>query len=220
MTGIRMAAGKVQGVDTNKGSFDAPVVLNCTGAWGAQVAQLAGVEVPIDACRVQVSMFRRPAGEEAVHPVVANFEHAIYFRPETGNLTLVGLIDPKEADAIVDPDHFSENVSDEFVLESGERLVLGYPAMEWSQSVGGYASLYAITPDWHPIVDELPAGSGLYVCSGFSGHGFKLGPAVGKMLADLVLGVEAPEFDARMFRNGRFAANQPVRGQYEYSIVG
>ena len=220
VTGIRMADGKVQGVDTDKGSFDAPVVLNCTGAWGAQVAKLAGVEVPIDACRVQVSMFRRPAGEEAVHPVVANFEHAIYFRPETGDLTLVGLIDPKEADAIVDPDHFSENVSDEFVLESGERLVTSYPAMEQSQSIGGYASLYAITPDWHPVIDELPTGSGLYVCSGFSGHGFKLGPAVGKMLADLVMGVEEPEFDAGMFRNGRFAANQPVRGQYEYSIVG
>lgn len=220
VTGIRLAEGKVQGVDSDKGSFDAPVVLNCTGAWGAQVAQLADVALPIDACRVQVSLFRRPPGEEAVHPVVADFERAIYFRPETGSLTLVGLIDPQEAEAIVNPDHFSENVSDEFVLESGERLVTSYPAMAQSQSVGGYASLYAITPDWHPIVDELPAGSGLYVCSGFSGHGFKLGPAVGKMLADLVLGVENPEFDASLFRNGRFAANHPVQGQYEYSIVG
>lgn len=220
VTGIRLAGGKVQGVDTDQGSFDAPLVLNCTGAWGAQVARLAGVEVPIDPCRVQVSLFRRPPGEEAIHPVVADFEQAIYFRPETGGLTLVGLIDPKEADAIVNPDHFSENVSDAFVLASGERLVTCYPALEQSQSIGGYASLYAITPDWHPIVDELPAGSGLYVCSGFSGHGFKLGPAVGRMLADRVLGVADPLFDASMFGYGRFVANQPVRGQYEYSIVG
>ncbi len=220
VTGIRMSGGKVQGVDTNQGAFDAPLVINCTGAWGAQVAKLAGVAVSIDSCRVQVSLFRRPLGEKAIHPVVADFEQAIYFRPETGDLTLVGLIDPKEADAIVNPDRFSENVSDEFVLESGERLVTCYPAMEQSQSIGGYASLYAITPDWHPIIDELPAGSGLYVCSGFSGHGFKLGPAVGLMVADLVLGVEDPEFDASLFRNGRFAANQPVKGQYEYSIVG
>ncbi len=220
VTGIRMAEGKVQGVETDKGAFDAPVVLNCTGAWGAQVAKLADVAVPIDACRVQVSLFRRPPGEEAGHPVVADFERAIYFRPETGDLTLVGLIDPQEAAAIVNPDRFSENVSDAFVLESGERLVLGYPAMERSESVGGYASLYAITPDWHPIVDELPAGSGFYVCSGFSGHGFKLGPAVGQMLADLVMGVAEPEFEVAMFRNGRFASNQAVHGQYEYSIVG
>lgn len=220
VTGIHMAQGKVQGVETNNGRFSAPIVLNSTGAWGAQVAQLAGVAVPIDPCRVQVSLFRRPAGHETAHPVVADFENAIYFRPETGGLTLVGLIDPQEADAIVDPDHFSENVSDAFVLDSGERLVNRYPAMAQSQSVGGYASLYAITPDWHPIVDELPGGSGFYVCSGFSGHGFKLGPAVGQMTADLMLGVERPLFEAGLFRNGRFAAHEPVRGQYEYSIVG
>ena len=65
--------------------------------------------------------------------------------------------------------------------------------MAASESTGGYASLYAITPDWHPIVDEVPAGSGFYACSGFSGHGFKLGPAVGVMVADLLTGASAPD---------------------------
>jgi glycine/D-amino acid oxidase-like deaminating enzyme len=165
-------------------------------------------------------MFRRPTGEEAAHPVVADFIHASYFRPETGGLTLVGLIDPAEADAVVDPDNFGKGVADTFVLESGERLVARYPAMEMGQSTGGYASLYAITPDWHPIIDELPAGSGFYTCSGFSGHGFKLSPAVGLMMADLVMKVENPLFDAALFRNGRFAENKPVTSEYEYSIIG
>jgi sarcosine oxidase subunit beta len=220
VTGIRLQGGRVQGVDTTRGNYDAPLVLNCTGAWGAQVARLAGVDVPINSCRVQVSVFKRPAGEEATHPVVGDFNQAVYFRPETGNLTLVGLIDPEEAKAIVDPDHYPTGVDDAFVLDSGERLVARYPAMMMGQSQGGYASLYAITPDWHPIIDELPAGSGLYICSGFSGHGFKLGPSVGRMLADLVLAVPDPLFSAHMFRFGRFAADAPVRGQYEYSIVG
>lgn len=220
VTGIRMAGGAVQGVDTTGVAYDAPVVLNCTGAWGAQVARLAGVDVPIDSCRVQVSTFRRPVGEEAPHPVVADFKNAVYFRPETGNLTLVGLIDPEEANAVVDPDRFRQGLDDDFVLESGQRLVNRYPAMEQGESMGGYASLYAITPDWHPIMDELPPGSGLYVCSGFSGHGFKLGPAVGKMLADMVTGADPGELDPGLFRNGRFAAGEAVRGQYDYSIVG
>ncbi len=220
VTGIRLQGGRVQGVESTRGGYDAPLVLNCTGAWGAQVARLAGVEVPINSCRVQVSIFKRPAGEEAAHPVVGDFNQAVYFRPETGNLTLVGLIDPEEAKAIVDPDHYPTGVDDAFVLDSGERLVARYPAMVRGQSRGGYASLYAITPDWHPIVDELPAGSGLFICSGFSGHGFKLGPSVGRMLADLVLDVPDPLFGAHLFRSGRFAANEPVRGQYEYSIVG
>jgi glycine/D-amino acid oxidase-like deaminating enzyme len=80
--------------------------------------------------------------------------------------------------------------------------------------------LYAITPDWHPIVDEVPAGSGCYLCSGFSGHGYKLGPAVGLMVADLVTGEPTPRFSADLFRFSRFAEHRQVRGLYEYSIVG
>ena len=220
VTNLRFSGGKISGIDTAKDSYDAPIVINATGAWGAQVAKMAGVDVPINPCRVQVSFFRRPMGHEAAHPVVADFINATYFRPETGQLTLVGLIDPAEADAIVNPDNFYEGVDDEFILDTGERLVTRYPAMEQSQSTGGYASLYAITPDWHPIIDELPVGSGLYVCSGFSGHGFKLGPSVGLLMADLVTGVSKPLFDANLFRAGRYAENAPVRGQYEYSIVG
>ncbi len=220
VSNVRFSGGKVSGVDTAKGSYDAPIVINATGAWSAQVAQMAGVQVPINACRVQVAFFRRPAGHEAPHPVVADFINATYFRSETGQLTLVGLIDPGEADAIVNPDRFPEGVDDSFILDAGERLIIRYPAMEQSQSTGGYASLYAITPDWHPIVDELPAGSGFYVCSGFSGHGFKLGPAVGLMMAERALQVADPTFDTVFFRASRYADNEPVRGQYEYSIVG
>jgi len=220
VTGVRYAADKVQGVDTTNGGFDAPVIINAAGAWGAQVAKWAGVDAPIDPCRVQVAFFRRPQGAEAPHPVVADFIEAVYYRSETGALTLAGLIDPSEADALVDPDHFDEQLAPDFVLEAGERIVTRYPLMEQSQSMGGYASLYAITPDWHPIVDEVPAGSGFYICSGFSGHGFKLGPAFGLMMADLVTRAPDPTFSARMFRLSRFAEGEPVRGQYEYSIVG
>jgi sarcosine oxidase subunit beta len=225
VTGIDFTPGgesshRVSGVRTTAETFSSPIVINATGAWAAQVAALAAIEAPIDSCRVQVAFFRRPAGHEAVHPVVADFINATYFRSETGQITLVGLIDPSEADAIVDPDNFREAVDDDFIMEAGGGLVNRYPAMEQSQLTGGYASLYAITPDWHPIIDEVPPGSGLYLCSGFSGHGFKLGPAVGVMMADLVAGETRPMFDQRLFRFGRFAENDPVRGQYEYSIVG
>lgn len=220
VTAINFHAGHVSGVSTNTETFDAPIVLNCGGAWGARVSKLAGVEVPIDSCRVQVAFFRRPKGHERAHPVVADFVNATYFRSETGGLTLVGVIDPSEAGAIVDPDHFKEYLDDEFILDSGERLINRYPAMEMSQSTGGYASLYAITPDWHPIIDEIPSNSGFYVCSGFSGHGFKLGPAVGLLVSEMISGISQPRFNHRVFRATRFAEGKQVRGQYEYSIVG
>jgi glycine/D-amino acid oxidase-like deaminating enzyme len=196
------------------------VILNTGGAWGAQVAALAGVELPINACRVQVAFFRRPEGHRAPHPVTGDFVNAIYFRPETGDLTLVGLVDPGEAKAVVDPDNYNQRLDAEFVLEAGERLVRRYPAMDLSESTGGYASLYGITPDWHPIVDQAPNPGGLYHCAGFSGHGFKLGPAIGTMVADMITADSEPQFDPGLFRISRFAEGKPVQGSYEYSIVG
>jgi sarcosine oxidase subunit beta len=218
--GIRFAGDKVVGVDTSTQKFDAPLVLNAAGAWGARVAQMAGVEMPINSCRVQVAFFRRPPGHEVSHPVVGDFINATYFRSETGNLTLAGLIDPAEANAVVDPDKYNERMDSDFVLDVGERLVRRYPAMEDSQNTGGYASLYAITPDWHPVIDEVPAGSGFFTCAGFSGHGFKLGPAVGVMVADMLTGESNPEFAPHLFRFSRYAEDDLVCGQYEYSIVG
>ncbi|MDP6040628.1 MAG: FAD-dependent oxidoreductase [Candidatus Latescibacteria bacterium] len=220
VTDVHFEGDRVVGVETSGGRLDAPLVLNSAGAWGARVAAMVGVEVPIKACRVQVTFFRRPQGYEAPHPVVADFIHATYFRPETGGLTLVGLVDPSEADAVVDPDGYDERADFDFVVDAGERFICRYPPMEHSESTGGYASHYGVTPDWHPIVDEVPAGSGFYICAGFSGHGFKLGPAVGLMVADMLTGEGAPEFDPHLFRFGRYAEDEPVRGQYDYSIIG
>jgi sarcosine oxidase subunit beta len=218
--GLRIQSGKVHGVKTSRGELEAPIVVNCAGPWGAQVAEWAGVQVPIDPCRVQVAFFRRPEGQEADHPMVADFAHASYWRPETGGLTLVGLIDPSEQENVVDPDNYNENGDLDFVADVGDRLVRRYPAMEQSASTTSYAGLYAITPDWHPLIDELIPGSGLFICAGFSGHGFKLGPAVGSMVADMVTGQAKSGLERSLFRLSRFEEGEPVAGRYEYSIAG
>jgi glycine/D-amino acid oxidase-like deaminating enzyme len=210
----------VSGVRIPTGIMRAPIVVNTAGAWGAKVARMANVDAPINSCRVQVAFFRAPEKGAGSHPVVADFVNASYVRPETGGLMLTGLIDPAEADAVVNPDYYNRRNDFEFVADVGERLVSRYPLMERSENTGGYASLYAITPDWHPIIDEVPSGSGFYLCSGFSGHGFKLAPAIGVMVADLLTGASDPEFDPTLFRYNRFDENDPVRGRYEYSIIG
>lgn len=219
VTGIRFQGDRVAGVDTSAGAFDAGAVVNCAGPWGARVAAMAGLEVPVASCRAQVSVFGRPQGHRGDHPVVLDFAHASYFRPETGDLMLVGLIDPSEADDVVDPDRYPEHVDDGFDLSVGQRWMARCPDMEAASPRRGYAGLYAITPDWHPVIDEVPAGSGHFLCTGFSGHGFKLGPAVGLMVAEMVAG-EEPTFDPRMFRLARWDEGDPVRGRYEYSITG
>jgi sarcosine oxidase subunit beta len=219
VTGVRFTGGRVSGVDTDAGPLGASAVVNCAGPWGARVAALAGVEVPVNPCRAQVAVFARPEGHRGRHPVVLDFAHASYFRPETGDLMLVGLIDPSEADDVVDPDAYPEHTDDGFDILVGRRWMERCPAMEAAQPRRGYAGLYAVTPDWHPVIDEVPPGSGHFLCTGFSGHGFKLAPAAGLVTADLVSGRE-PSFDPRMFRLSRYAEGEPVRGRYEYSITG
>jgi sarcosine oxidase subunit beta len=219
VTGIRFVGGRVTGVDTSQGPLAAGAVVNCAGPWGARVAAMAGLDVPVSPCRAQVAVFGRPVGQRGPHPVVLDFVHASYFRPETGDLMLVGLIDPSEAEDVVDPDRYPEHTDDAFDLLVGERWIRRCPAMEAAQRRRGYAGLYAITPDWHPVIDEVPEGSGHFICTGFSGHGFKLSPAVGRLMADMVTG-ETPTFDARLFRLSRYAEGDPVRGRYEYSITG
>ena len=220
VTGVRFAGDRVVGISTRSDTFDAPIVLNAAGPWGARVAKMAGIDVPINSCRVQVTFFRRPPEHADPHPVVVDFVNATYFRSETGDLTLAGLIDPEEANAVVDPDNFNEQLDPDFVLEIGEQVVVRYPVIERSHSAGGYAALYAVTPDWHPLVDELIPDSGFFISAGFSGHGFKLGPAGGLMIADMLTGVSDPEFSPHLFRLNRYAENDPVTGQYEYSIAG
>lgn len=220
VTGLNFESDRIESVETSRGRFQAPRVVNCAGPWGARVAKMAGIELPIDPCRVQVALFRRPAGYEAGHPVVIDFPNATYWRAETGGLTLVGLVDPSESENVVDPDSYNQRVDLEFVADAGNRLVQRFPAMEQSQATPGYAALYAITPDWHPFIGEAWEGSGFVVCAGFSGHGFKLGPAVGTMVADLVTGKRTEGLDPALFRLSRFEQRQPVGGRYEYSIAG
>jgi sarcosine oxidase subunit beta len=218
--GLNFDSGTIRGVKTTRGDFQAPAVVNCAGPWGARVAGLAGVNVPIDPCRVQVAFFRRPEGFEADHPMVVDFTHGSYWRPETGGQTLVGLIDPSEQENVVDPDSYDENGDLEFVAEVGNRLVERYPAMKKSAITTSYAALYAITPDWHPVIDELIPGSGLFICAGFSGHGFKLGPAVGSMVADMVMDQATSGLERSIFCLSRFEEGKPIAGRYEYSIAG
>jgi len=220
VTGLELTGDRVTGVRTGDGAFLAPAVVNCAGPWGARVAAMAGLEAPIRSSRIQVAVFERPPAYRDGHPVVLDFVHASYFRPETGDLMLVGRIDPEEADDVVDADACPDHADDAFIADVGERWIRRCPPMEESRARNGYSGLYAVTPDWHPIVDETPAGSGFFQCTGFSGHGFKLAPAVGVMTADMVTAKPDPEFDWRPFSLSRFAESRQIRGTYEYSITG
>ncbi|MCL4863050.1 MAG: FAD-binding oxidoreductase, partial [Caldilineaceae bacterium] len=220
VTGVRMVGGRVQGVITDKGEIAAGAVVNTAGPWGAHIARMAGVELPIQPCRVQVTFVLPPPESRAVSHVFVDFPNVAYYRPETGGMTLVGSVDPAEANHHADPDDYNERVDLAFVEDAWMRFAHRFPVMERGASRGGYAGVYDVTPDWHPVIDETPGGSGFFSAVGHSGHGFKLAPAVGVMVADLVTGQRTAGLDPALFRYARYAEGKPVRGRYEYSIAG
>jgi sarcosine oxidase subunit beta len=217
---VLVEGGRVNGVATDKGTFHAGAVVLAAGPWTPLIADTVGIGLPIKASRHQVASFKRPDEFER-HMVFAGFADAVYVRPETGQLMLVGSIEPGEADDDVsNPDSFNERVDFEVVAEFSQRVAQRYPLMERGSSAGGWASIYDVTPDWHPVMGALPGVDGLYCVAGTSGHGFKLGPAVGEMMADLVINGEKPDSDINLFGLSRFAEGESVAGKYEYSIVG
>ena len=217
---VSMDHGRVQGVVTSRGEIAAGAVVNTAGPWAGRIARRVGVDLPIHPCRVQVAFFAPPRDGTPAPLVFADFPNVTYFRPETGDLTLIGSLDPAEGKVHADPDQFRESVDPDFILDMGERLTRRFSSMERGHSRGGYASIYDVTPDWHAVIDEVPRGSGFFIAAGHSGHGFKLGPAVGVMVADLVTDGSTPGLDPRPFRLARFEEGQPIRGSFDYSIAG
>jgi glycine/D-amino acid oxidase-like deaminating enzyme len=181
---------------------------------------MAGIDLPIQPCRVQVALFAPPPDDQPAPYVFIDFPNGTYLRPETGGLVLAGSVDPIEATFHADPDQYNERVDFDFVSDTGARLARRFPSIERSESRGGYAGVYDVTPDWHPVIDEAPPGSGFFIAAGHSGHGFKLGPAVGVMVADLVTGQQTAGLAPAPFRLSRYAEGALIRGQYEYSIAG
>jgi glycine/D-amino acid oxidase-like deaminating enzyme len=94
-----------------------------------------------------------------------------------------------------------------------------YPGARDAEFRQGYASLYDITPDWQPVLGAVDRIDGLYVAAGFSGHGFKLSPALGEVLAAIIAG-EQPSIDISMFRLARFAEGHLIRGRHAQGILG
>jgi sarcosine oxidase subunit beta len=220
VTDILIAQGRVRGVKTTKGEFHAPVVVNAAGAWGRRVGRMVGVDVPLEPSRHEIAAFRRPPDFGKPPVVYGDFLRQTYMRPEGKDLLLIGSLDPRDAENVVDPDHYSAAIEWRGVEQFTEHLLYRYPAMEGGVSRGGWAGVYDVTPDWHPIMDEVPGAQGCYLCVGFSGHGFKLCPATGRLMAEFITTGRTSDVDIRFFRLSRFAEGKPIRGKYTYSILG
>jgi sarcosine oxidase, subunit beta len=205
---IRSAAGRVTGVDTASGvRIDAPVIVNAAGLWSRALARQAGIALPIVIGRHPVFVVERDASFGRPHLVYLDLAGGSYARPETGGLTLTGSLIDDETQHPMEPELLGADVGLDEATEVLERTGRAIPRLAEARYRRGWAGAFDITPDWMPILDESPL-RGFWIAAGMSGHGFKLSPAVGEMMAALITGSTPPVRPAP-FAFGRFDKKGP-----------
>jgi sarcosine oxidase subunit beta len=206
----------ISGVKTNQGDFSAPVVVNSSGPWAAEINQFVGLDLPITTWQHDTMFIRRPKELGLSHPTVIDFPNSMYFRPETGGLTLIGL---EDANPIGEsPDGDSEHAKPGFVERAIDRICRRMPGMDQGSLHSAHGGYDGITPDQRAILGQA-GPQGFYLVCGFSGTGFKISPAVGRCMAELIVDGKAQTVDIQPFYPNRFTEGRLLEGENAYENI-
>jgi glycine/D-amino acid oxidase-like deaminating enzyme len=205
--------GRVTGVITDHGTISSPRVIVAVGPWTRPLLRQAGYDVPIECEYHQVAILRNAANMKGGGCACIDSVTATYFRSDAHDKFLVGDFYGTRP---VDPDNFPQRASDESLEEIIERACRRVPKLAGAEVMRGVTGIYDMTPDSRPLLGEIPGIAGLYVCAGFSGMGFKISPAIGVVMSELVLDGKAKTVDIGAFRPSRFAERCPIQAEYEY----
>jgi sarcosine oxidase subunit beta len=216
VTAVTTTTSRVTGVITSKGEFHAPIVVNAAGPWAKAVGAMVGLDLPIDTWRHDTMFIRRPASIGPSHPTVIDMANSLYFRPETGGLTLVGLEDHNPIG--LSPDGDADHAAPDFVDRAVERICRRMPLMEEGSLHSAHSGFDGLTTDQRAIMGAA-GPEGYYLQCGFSGTGFKIGPAVGACMAELIVEGKARTVDITPFDLARFTAGQLLKGDHSYENV-
>jgi sarcosine oxidase, subunit beta len=213
VTGLIVEGNTVKGVKTADGEIRADTVVTAIGPWTSLVAREIGVELPLEVSRHVVLTLRGPEPYGKTLPIVKDLtvENKMYFRPATGGVVLVGTGD--HGDPVSGPDEMDENIDTDFLLHQGGQIGGRMPSFVDAEVTDSWIGAYDIPPDWNPVLGPVPGIDGLHIAYGFSGHGFKLAPAIGKCLAQTILGQTA-DVSLDPYRLSRFAEGKLLVGAY------
>lgn len=203
------------GVETSSGErLHADLVVLAVGPWSPYLARQRGIDLPIRGQREQI-MLVDPGGPLGDVPVFGDLVSLQYVRPEASGELLWGNADHRSPE-FTDPDRYSNHIDEEAI---GEKITHRFPGLPNPGPASSYAGVYDVTPDYNPVIDEV--ADGLFVCAGFSGHGFKISPAVGRLVAGMVCDGRSndPNIDPEDFRLSRFAEGKPLVGEHPYGMV-
>ena len=213
MTSLIVNQGRIHGVQTDQGEILAPPVVCAIGPWTRPLLAAAGYDLPIESEYHQVAILKNAPRMSGGGCACIDSVTATYFRPDGSEKFLVGDFYGKRP---TDPDDFPQRASAESLEEMIERACARIPALENAEVVRGVTGVYDMTPDCRPLLGAIPGIEGLHVCAGFSGMGFKISPAIGVVMSELLLDGAAKTVDIEPFAPDRFVAGKPIKAEFEY----
>jgi sarcosine oxidase subunit beta len=197
VTGIHVRKGQVQAVETSTGEkITTSLVINAAGPHAAQIASMAGLDLPVRPLRRQIFFTDFFEALPSLIPVTIDLGSTWYMRREGKGLLLAGPQDKKSS--------FNEQVDFEAREWAAGRSLHRVPVLKTARIVRGWAGLYEISPDHHGIIGSFPELKGFFCANGFSGHGFQHSPAVGILVAELILEGNTKTLDITPLRPTRF----------------
>ncbi|MEV7449737.1 MULTISPECIES: NAD(P)/FAD-dependent oxidoreductase [Streptomyces] len=201
VTGIERHGDRITGVTTNAGRIATDTVICAAGAWSRAVGAMAGVDLPVEPLRRQIAVTAPVDALPPRLPMTIDFTTSLYFHTEGPGL-LLGMSDPDERPG------FDTSTHDRWIPRLADAMRHRAPALLDLRRTGGWAGLYEVTPDHNALIGEAASVSRFLYATGFSGHGFLQGPAVGEVVRDLYLG-RVPFVDVSPLSAGRFVAGAP-----------
>lgn len=196
------STGQVTGVKTADEVIEADYVVNAAGPWAPDVAELVNIDLPISPKRRQLMVAKPDTAVDGTVPFTIDQDRGVHFRPErNGAVVCGGHFD--ERDPAENPDGYSKQITLDWSAKVIEELseVAGYFGPE-TVIKEGWAGLYSMTPDHHPIIEEVTPG--FVVAAGFSGHGFMQSPAAGQLVSEIIIDGSPSLVDISMLTADRF----------------
>ena len=208
VVGVSLKGDQVEEVQTTIGAIKTRMILNAAGPWAGQIGQMAGINIPVTPLRRQMFTTSPLKEVPSDFPFVIDFARSLYFHRE-GEGLLIGMSNQNEQPGT------DQSVDEDFELVNLDAAIERMPLVEKAQRASHWAGLYEVTPDAHPIFGGTPL-NGLYLCTGFSGHGFMHGPISGKLMSEFILDGKYSSLDVSMLDLKRFEEGRLIQ---EYNVV-
>ena len=212
---IDVEGGRVKGVVTDNGVVSSDTVIVATGPWSGALLKSVDAGIDLATVRHQVILLKHSNVLRSTHPIIGDVTLDLSARPDVGGLTMIGVGEDESAG----PDSFNQGVDMPVVEKTMGNMIRRVPTMETAQFIGGWSGLFTTTPDWHPVLDRIDGIEGLYCAVGFSGHGFKLSPMIGKAMSEIVVDGRSTSVDVSRLNASRFKTGNLIKSNYRMQVL-